>query len=151
MGWEQGTEQSFYPHTVVVLSLSLVWTLFEPMGCSTPGFPVLHHLPLRLLKFMSIEYTLSGRYRVNALCIFWASLMAQIVKNPPAMRETRVPSLGWEDPLEKGMATHSRILAWRIPWTERLAGYKFVGSQRVRHDFRRTLLLNSFLLQVSEA
>ena len=49
------------------------------------------------------------------------------------------------------MATHSRILAWRIPWTESLAGYKFVESQRVRHNFRRTLLLNSFLLQVSEA
>ena len=45
MGWEQGTEQSFCPHTVVVQSLSLVWTLFEPMDCSTPGFPVLHHLP----------------------------------------------------------------------------------------------------------
>ena len=44
--------------------------------------------------------------------------MAQRVKNPPAMRETWVLSLGWEDPLEKGMATHSSILAWRIPWTE---------------------------------
>ena len=44
--------------------------------------------------------------------------MAQMVKNPPAMQETRVQSLGWEDPLEKGMATHSSILAWRIPWTE---------------------------------
>ena len=44
--------------------------------------------------------------------------MAQIAKNPPAMRETWVPSLGWEDPLEKGMATHSSILAWRILWTE---------------------------------
>ena len=46
-----------------------------------------------------------------------ASLMAQLVKNPPAMRETGVRSLGWEDPLEKGKATHSSILAWRIPWT----------------------------------
>ena len=44
--------------------------------------------------------------------------MAQIVKSPPAMQETQVPSLGWADPLEKGMATHSRILAWRIPRTE---------------------------------
>ena len=48
----------------------------------------------------------------------WASLVAQLVKNPPAMQETWVPSLGWEDPLEKGKATHSNILAWRIPWTE---------------------------------
>ena len=47
-----------------------------------------------------------------------ASLVAQLVKNPPAMWETWVPSLGWEDPLEKGMVTHSSILAWRIPWTE---------------------------------
>ena len=47
----------------------------------------------------------------------WASLVAQLVKNPPAMWETWVQSLGWEDPLEKGMATHSSILAWRIPWT----------------------------------
>ena len=46
-----------------------------------------------------------------------ASLVAQLVKNPPAMRETSVLSLGWEYPLEEGMATHSSILAWRIPWT----------------------------------
>jgi len=46
---------------------------------------------------------------------YWASLVAQRVKNPPAMRETWVPSLGWEDPLEEGVATHSSILAWRIP------------------------------------
>ena len=48
---------------------------------------------------------------------YWASLVAQLVKNPPAMLETWVQSLGWEDPLEKGKATHSSILAWRIPWT----------------------------------
>ena len=47
----------------------------------------------------------------------WASLVAQLVKNPPSMQETWVWSLGWEDPLEKGKATHSSILAWRIPWT----------------------------------
>ena len=59
---------------------------------------------------------------------YWASLVAQLIKNPPAMRETWVLSLGWEDPLEKGKGTHSTILAWRIPWT------KSMGSQRVRHD-----------------
>ena len=47
----------------------------------------------------------------------WASLVVQLVKNLPAMRETCIRSLGWEDPLEKGKATHSNILAWRIPWT----------------------------------
>ena len=51
-----------------------------------------------------------------------ASLVAQLVKNPPGMQETRVRSLVWEDPLEKGTATHSSILAWRIPWTEELGG-----------------------------
>ena len=48
--------------------------------------------------------------------------MAQLVKNPPAMQETQVQSLGGENPLEKGMATHSNILAWRTPWTEELGG-----------------------------
>ena len=51
-----------------------------------------------------------------------ASLVAQMVKSPPAMQEARVPSLGREDPLENGMATHSSILAWRIPWTEEPGG-----------------------------
>ena len=60
--------------------------------------------------------------------------MAQMVKNLPAMRETWVPSLGGEDPLEKGMATHSSILAWRIPWTEEPGGIQSMGSPRVRRD-----------------
>ena len=51
-----------------------------------------------------------------------ASLVAQMVKNLPAMRETQVQFLGWEDPLEKGMATHSSVLTWRIPWTEEPGG-----------------------------
>ena len=59
----------------------------------------------------------------------WASLVAQLVKNLPAMQETWVQSLGWENPPEKGKATHSSILAWRIPWT-----IKSMGSQRVGHD-----------------
>ena len=63
-----------------------------------------------------------------------ASLVAQIVTNPPAVQETWVQSLGWENPLKKEMATHSRILAWRIPWTEEPGELQSVGSQRVRHD-----------------
>ena len=58
-----------------------------------------------------------------------------MVKNPPAMQETQVQSLGWEDPLEKGMGTHSSILAWRIPWTEEPGGLQSVGSQRVAHNW----------------
>ena len=65
---------------------------------------------------------------------FWASLVTQTVKNLPAMQETKVLPLGQEDPLEKGMATHSSILAWRIPWTEEPSGPQSMGSQRVRHN-----------------
>ena len=64
----------------------------------------------------------------------WASLVAQMVENPPAMRETCVQFLGWEDPLEVGMATHSSILAWRSPWTEEPGRLQSIGSQRVRHN-----------------
>ena len=59
----------------------------------------------------------AGEWIGYPLQFFWFSLVAQLVKNLPAMWETWVPSLGWEDPLEKGKATHSSVLAWRIPWT----------------------------------
>ena len=62
----------------------------------------------------------------------WASLVDQLVKNLPVMQETRVQFLGREDRLEKKMATHSTILAWRIPWTEEPGKLQFVGSQRVQ-------------------
>ena len=62
------------------------------------------------------------------------SLIAQLVKNLPAMQETWVRFLGWEDPLEKEMAIHSSILAWKIPWTEEAGGLQSMGSQRVGHD-----------------
>ena len=58
--------------------------------------------------------------------------MAQLVKNPPAMFKTWIRSLGWEDPLEKGMATHSSILAWRIPCTEEPGRLQSMGLQRIR-------------------
>ena len=64
----------------------------------------------------------------------WASLLAQMVKNLPAMQETWFQSLGQEDPLEEGMATHPSILAWRIPWTEEPGGPQSMGSQRVGQD-----------------
>ena len=64
----------------------------------------------------------------------WASLVAQMVKNLPAMWDTRVQSLGQEDPLEKEMATHSSILAWKIPWTEEPGGLPSMESHRVGHD-----------------
>ena len=61
-----------------------------------------------------------------------ASLIAQLVKSLPAVQETQVQSLGWEDPLEKGIAAHSSILAWRIPWTEEPGGLQSMGSRRGR-------------------
>ena len=63
-----------------------------------------------------------------------ASLAAQSLKNLPAVQETRVQSLGWKDPLEKEMATHSSTLAWKVSWTEEPGGLQFMGLQRVRHD-----------------
>ena len=64
----------------------------------------------------------------------WAFLEAQMVKNLPAMQDTQVQSLGWEDPLEKEMAAHSSILAWRIPWTKEPGGLQSMGLQRVGHS-----------------
>ena len=60
-----------------------------------------------------------------------ASLVLQMVENPPAMQETQVQVLGWRDSLEEGVATHPSILAWEIPWTEELAQLQLMGSQRV--------------------
>ena len=77
----------------------------------------IYHHHVKRVKFSSFHY------------IHRASLVAQPVKNLPAMWETWVRSLGWEDPLEKGKATHSSILAWRIPWT-----VQAMGLPRVRHD-----------------
>ena len=62
------------------------------------------------------------------------SLVTQMVKSPPAMQETQVQSLVWEGPLEKEMATHSSVLAWKIPWTEEPGELKSVGSKRLGHD-----------------
>ena len=69
------------------------------------------------------------------------SLVTQMVKHPSTKRETQVRSLGWEDPLEKEMATHSSTLAWKIPWTEERGRLQSMGSKRVRHDWATTLSL----------
>ena len=65
----------------------------------------------------------------------WTSLMAQTVKHLPTKQKTRFQSLGREDPLEKDMATHSSVLAWKIPWMEEPGRLQSIGSQRVRHDW----------------
>ena len=68
------------------------------------------------------------------ITVLWAYLVAQMVKNLPPIQETCVRPLGQEDPLEKEIATHSSILAWRIPWTEELGGLQPMGSQGVGHN-----------------
>ena len=73
---------------------------------------------------------MGGQYNTSSR----TSLVAQTVKHLPAVWETQVPSLGWEDPLEKEMATHSSTLAWKIPWTEEPGGLQSTGSQRTGHD-----------------
>ena len=70
---------------------------------------------------------------------WWTSLVVQTVKCLPTMWETRVPSLGWEDALEKEMATHSSTLAWKIPWMEEPGRLQSMGLQRVRHDWATSL------------
>ena len=72
--------------------------------------------------------------KTTAANTWWTSLVAQMVKRLATMRETRVQSLGQEDPLEKEVATHSSILAWKIPWTEEPGRLQSMGSRRVRHD-----------------
>ena len=74
----------------------------------------------------------------------WAFLVVQMVKNLPEMQETQVRSLGWEVPLEKAMATHSGILAWRIPWTEEPAGLQSMGLQRAGHEW----VTNTFTFKI---
>ena len=72
------------------------------------------------------------------------SLVDQLVNNPPAMRETLVRSLSWDEHLEKGTATHSSTLAWKIPWMEEPGRLQSMGSQRIRHDWATSLSLFTF-------
>ena len=90
---------------------------------------------------VTLFYILLFARKINTLtfCLLvkinvFTSLVAQMVKNLPAIQETQVQSLSREDPLEKEMATHSSILAWKIPWTEEPEGLQSMGSQTVSHD-----------------
>ena len=82
---------------------------------------------------MFLYVIIAGEFFIADL-VFWASLVAQLVKNPSAKQETQVRSLGGEDPLEKEMATHSSIPAWKIPWTEDPGRPQSIGLQRVGHN-----------------
>ena len=87
------------------------------------------------LKNISVAQAVSSTQHAAGETLRDASLVAQSVKNLPAVQETQVRSLGWEDPLEKEMATHPSILAWKISWTEEPGGLQSMGSQRVGHNW----------------
>ena len=118
-------------------------TLGDPMDRSPPGSSAHGILQARTLGWVAMPFSRGSsqsrdRTEVSSMeGIFFStktSQVAQMVKNLPAVWETWVRSLAWEDALEKGMATHSSILAWRIPWTEEPGGLQTMGSQRVGHD-----------------
>ena len=94
------------------------------------GRQILNHLSTREVLSSCLDFLLPTRP--------WTYLVPQMIKNLPAMQKTQVQSLGWEDPLEKGMTAPSSILAWRIPWTEEPGGLQSMGSRRVRHHWAMT-------------
>ena len=121
---------------VCVLVAQSCPTLCNPMDCSLPGSFVHGILQARILEWVAISFA----HICVCICIHThtythtgASLVAQMVKNPPAMPVTWVWSLGWEDPLEEGMAAHSSIFAQRIPCTGEPGGLQSILSQRVGH------------------
>ena len=104
------------------------------VGSLVPNLPHLwsQSCLVNIVKSTLMALIISGNQRFSGSLGF---LVAQIVKNPPAVQETQVRFLGWENPLEKGMATHSSNLAWRIPWTEEPGRLQSMRSQRVRHKW----------------
>ena len=114
-------------------SIPVVVDNWNVQTCIVVGYQLLCHLR----NFFSIIFknTSSDSFNQDRDLVQSEDLEAQMVKNPPATRETWVRSLGQEDPLEKGMATHSSILAWRIPWTEKRDGLQSMGSPRVRYNW----------------
>ena len=149
LGWEDPLEEGMQPTPVFLPGKSPGQTSlagYNPWGCKDSD-------TTERLRTRMIEKTFAGRsnsfkqmfifpflnlfnWRLTAL---QASLVAQRLKHLPAMREAWVWSLGQEDPLEKEMATHSSILAWRIPWTEEPGGLQSTGSQRVRYNWATSL------------
>ena len=117
--------------TWTVLFHGLIWSI------CVFSFFFLIILPIALSIWSVFQRPAFG-FNIFIYCFFpflWASLVAQMVKRLPAMRETRVGFLGWEDPLEKEMAIHSSTLAWKIQWTEKPDRLQSMGSQRVGHDW----------------
>ena len=114
------------------LHLVLIYSLFR---WAFPDLSTITQLHL-LSKIHPVSLQLLA---LDLLYAIYPSLVAQMVKNLPTVTETQVWSLSQEDPLEKGMTTHSSILAWKIPWTEKRGRLQSTGSQRVRHDWATSL------------
>ena len=112
LGWEDPLEEGMATHCSI-LAWRISWTE-EPGGLQSMGLP-------------GVSHDWATKHSTLLEYIYWDSLVAQLVKNLPAMQETLVQFLGQEDLLDKGMATHSSILAWRIPWT-----LQSMGLQRCR-------------------
>ena len=91
--------------------------------------------PFKKISLSAVCLSETTRTPLTTPCVKHTSLVAQTVNGPPALWESWVRSLGWEDPLEEEMATHSSTLAWRIPWTEEPGRLQSMGLQRVRHDW----------------
>ena len=94
--------------------------------------------PWAMALEVSAEFVFQGKsnwFNWSEVILNLTSLVAQTVKNLPAMQEIRIQSLCWEDPLEKEMATHSSILAWEIQWTEEPGGIRSIGSHRGQHNW----------------
>ena len=102
---------------IFILGLPDIWGI---------DVPLTHPLPEKPAEEHAVHHPFDK--------LLWVSLVAQSLKHLPAMQETWVQSLGWEDSLEKEMATHPSILAWRIPWMEEPGGLQSMGSQGVGHD-----------------
>ena len=122
------------------------WFTFK--SCFKPC-PCIFYKPFYCLKNKPqvasvMESNLFTQQILSTYYMHIASLVAQRLKCLPPMRETRVRSLGWEDPLEKEMVTHSSILAWRMPWTEEPGRLQSTGSQRVGHDWLTSLHFTSY-------
>ena len=123
--YPQGNKYSDFCHYRLVFTSSctsciyILWCMTSFIQHERCGFEIHPHCCMYLASLLE---TIRG--------VHWASLVAQMVKNLPTMWDTQVP----EDHLEKGMATHSSILAWRIPWTEESCGLQSMGLQRVRHN-----------------
>ena len=140
------------PRSLSSVELGNIWHLAAMMFFwSWHPKPVHVLLPIAFLwGWICVIYILPSPY-LQSLCVYcmslWTSLVAQMVRNPPTMQETQVWSLVWGDPLEKEMAPHSNILAWRIPWTEEPGGLQSMGLRESDTTERLTLSLSPELTQ----